>query len=40
MPFLVQFATKLVVKEKDSSSDLTNPETFHTRCGHPRHIDD
>ncbi len=45
-PFLVQFADKPdpepeFFERKDVGyEEVVDLSTFHTRCGHPRHIDD
>lgn len=46
VPFLVQLAEKPdpepePMERKDIvDKEVIDMDTFHTRCGHPRHIDD
>ena len=46
LPFLLEFANKpdpepeLIQRKDLSCEEVVDMSTFHTRCGHPRHIDD
>ncbi len=46
IPFLVLFAEKpnpepeLIFRKDITKTEVIDLSSFHTRCGHPRHIDD
>ena len=46
LPFLLQFADKpssepeLAERKDIPDGEVIDVNSFHTRCGHPRHIDD